>query len=526
MKKILSLALATLMIVGVLCGCGGGSAANFKDTKGHVKLVWAIPTSEQSDYDMVIKEVNKLIAKKLPDTELELLQDSSMGSKWSLWMAGKKAIDIACSGYVNDLATEINKKSYIELNNLVKDYAPTIEKEWKAYETDYLTGMVDGKLYALPDLQIHINDESMLNIPDYYYQYLDVAALQAAVKENSTSTQVFYDIFNAYLDKASKDKKPDNAGLISGIDHMFRCFAKRGYEFVGGKNSLVCYKLGDKKCKIVNFAETEEYMLFIKNAADWYAKGYISKDILTGEEGIGDKRALMAINITNFRLADDNKDGIITPEEHKANNDSTDNNYTISLTEEDQKYVGSAVLGSLSVYISIPTTSKNPVRAIKLLDLLRSEDGKDIINMLVYGIEGTHYEKTGDNAIKAFDYNGQASSSNKYGLCNWMMGSMLNMYVCFPYSQKTFDAAMNYYNEERPNFKKTPLYGYSFSNTSIENELQQMQAVNEEYKLQLVGGVKTTNYMTTYKEMMKKLEAAGMAKVIKEYQAQADKFIK
>ena len=521
MKKILCLALAVLMLVGVMCGCGESG-----DNGGAVNLVWALPLAAQSDTDEVIEKVNELLGEKLPNTTIELLLDSSMGSKWSLWMAGKKPIDIACSGYVNDLAGEINKKSYVELNDLIDKYAPTIKAEWEKYEMDYATGMVDGKLYAIPDLQIHINDEMFFQIPDYYEKHLDVEALQKAVKENLTTTEVFYTIIEDYLAKASKDPKAENAGLISYVEHFFRCFVKRGYEFVGGTKSLFCYRKDDPTCKIVNFYETEEFLTYIKYAAKWYADGYISKDILTGEDGIGDKDALFAANQTNFRKIDVNEDGILTPEESSVTGGKKSSEYRISLTTKDQKYVGSSVLGSLSVYISIPTTSKNPERAIKLLELLRKDEGKDILNMLVYGFEGKHYEVIGDNRIDAFEYGGQATSSNSYGLPNWMMGNQMKMYICDPYTQTTYDAAVEYYDVERPEFKKTALFGYSFSNDAVKNQISQLNAVNDEFMLQLIGGTSTTDYMTTYNQMMDKLKAAGTEKVIAEYQKQVDEYIK
>lgn len=521
MKKVLSLVLVALMLIGVLCGCGGGG-----DDGGAVNLVWALPLASQSDTEMVMEKVNELLGEKLPNTTLELLLDSSMGTKWSLWMAGKKPIDIASSGYVNDLASEINKKSYVELNDLIDKYAPTIKAEWEKYDIDYRTGMVDGKLYAIPDLQIHINDEMFFSVPEYYYEYLDVKALQKAVKENPTTTEVFYEIIDDYLAKATKDPNPKNGGLISGVEHFFRCFVKRGYEFVGGTKSLFCYRTDDPTCKVVNFYETDEFLTYIKYAAKWYEQGLISKDILTGEEGLGDKHGIFSANRTNFRKVDVNEDGIMTPEEKNADGVSKSVSYLVSLTAKDQKYLGSSVLGSLSVYLSIPTTSKNPERAIKLLELLRSDEGKDILNMLVYGIEGEHYEVIGDNWIDAFEYGGQATSSNSYGIPNWMMGNQMKMYICSPYTQITYDAAVEYYDVERPQFKKTKLYGYSFSNNAVKNQVSQINAVNEEFMLQLIGGTSTKDYMTTYNQLMEKLKAAGTEKVLAEYQKQVDEQIK
>ncbi len=530
MKKIFALLLAVLLIAGVFCGCGGNGGAsptvNTEDDGANVNLIWAIGTSKQKDTDLVLEEVNKLLAEKLPNTTLELKLDSSFSSKWALWMAGQTQIDIGHSGYHTDLATEINKNSYLALDELIEQYAPTIKAEREKYDSQYATGELNGKLYAIPCVQIHINDEVFFSIPEELYQYFDAAAFQKAANENPTTTQVFYDIINQYLDKVTTLSLDTEkyAGLIGNVEHIFRNFVKRGYEFVGGNNSVVCYKLGQDTVKIENFYETEECKLFLKNAADWYAKGLISKDILTGEDGLGNKKAYFEANITNFRICDINKDEIITPEELKATNSAAQDLYYVSMTPENQKYIGSAILGSLKTYLSIPITSKNPARAMKLLELLRTEEGADILNMLVYGIEGKHYEVNGENSIKAFEYGGQASSNNSYGFPNWMMGNMMNMYTCYPYNENTYNAAVSYFESELPKFNRTPIAGMGFDNEPIENNLAQISAADTEFKLQLIGGVATTKYMDTHATLMSKFNAAGLDKVIAEYQKQADAY--
>lgn len=96
-KRILAALMAATMLLTVLAGCGKG------EDSGSVTLKWVIPFSEQKDYDMVMKEVNKKLGELLPDTQLDLILDNSMASKWSLWMAGGDSLDIAHSGFATDL---------------------------------------------------------------------------------------------------------------------------------------------------------------------------------------------------------------------------------------------------------------------------------------------------------------------------------------------------------------------------------------------------------------------------------------
>lgn len=518
MKRMFAILLACLLVVS-LVGCGKDGSKSGTDT-----LVWAMPLTVQTDSEMVWEEVNKQLAELMPGTELEFMLDSSMSSKWALWMAGKTQVDIALSGYTNDLASEINKKSFYELNDLVKKYAPTVKEEWEVYEKDYQTGMSNGKLYAIPNVQIHVNDEVFVSVPAYLSQYLDTAELQRLAKEHTTSVEAFYVVLDKYMQEAKKhiDTKT-TVGLISGVDHFYRNFVKRGYEFIGGNNSLVCYKVTDPDVKVIDFHETEEYKAYVKYAAKWYKEGLISKDILTGDDGIGSLMGIMSANITNFRQYDVDKNGII---DGNAGEGQTKKSYQVSVTPKEQKYNGTAVIGSLKTYCSIPRTAAHPEKAMQLIELLRTDKGAKLLNTIIYGIEGTHYEKLSDTEIKAVDYEGQASSSSKYGLSNWMVSSMIHgMYICYPYTTATYDAAMTYYEEERPNFTKTPVYGMVVDNSKVENELAQMTAANDEFELQLIGGA-NSGIEDTFNKMQAKIKAAGLEKVIKEYQKQVDDFIK
>ena len=126
MKKLICLLMALLMFVCVFAGCGGGG-----DDGGEATLYWAMPFYMQDDTQKVTDAINEALAEKLPNTKIEFMLDSSMGEKWSLWMAGDKQIDIANIGMYVDLLTEVEKDSFTALDDLIKDYAPVAY--WSAY---------------------------------------------------------------------------------------------------------------------------------------------------------------------------------------------------------------------------------------------------------------------------------------------------------------------------------------------------------------------------------------------------------
>ncbi len=516
MKRILCLVMSLLMIACVFAGCGGN-----KDDGGEAKLYWAMPFYVQDDLSKVTDEINKLLAEKLPNTEIEFMLDSSMGEKWPLWMAGNKQVDIANVGMYVDLLTEVEKDSFHPLDDLIKDYAPTIAKEKEKYADQYASGAVNGTQYGIPNVQIYINDTEVLVIPQHLRKYLDIDAMVKEAYANPTTTEKMYEILDDYLKKvmASGEADSDSSAPVVGVQSLFRTFARRGYAFIGNGGAVtnlinVCYRVFDDEVKIIDFYDTDEFKMFMKWMSKWYKDGYISKDILSGDEGMGNRNPILSSYV--WDMSQREEDQTYEPNE---------NVLWISIQNDEHKYVADTSVGSLATYNVIPYTALHPERAMKLLELLRTEEGADILNMICYGIEGEHYEKLSDTEIKAFDYEGQGNSSSKYGIPNWMVGTHFNMYVVSPYDEGTRTRAANYYDNIYPKFYKTKTYGLAFDTLPVANYYSQINTVLSEYQLQLYSGA-SPDYEKIYNEACAKMDSAGIDKVIAELQKQVDNFLK
>ena len=93
-KKLLSTALAALMIVACFAGCKGKA-----DTSKEVTLKWILFNAQQKDSELVQEEFNKQLKSLLPNTKVEIVYETALGSKWSMLMAAKEEYDIAWTGY-------------------------------------------------------------------------------------------------------------------------------------------------------------------------------------------------------------------------------------------------------------------------------------------------------------------------------------------------------------------------------------------------------------------------------------------
>ncbi|MBP3626649.1 MAG: ABC transporter substrate-binding protein [Clostridia bacterium] len=511
MKRLVSLLLMVSLILGVLAGCGGGK--EYSDSGEDVTLKWVIPMGSQTDLSLVQDKVNEKLPEHLSNTKIEFICDAAMGEKWSLWIAGKNSFDIACSGFAMDLFTEIQKKSFLSLNELVDEYAPTIKKERdELYVNLYNTGSYNGELYGIPAIQFYVDKYRCLNISNSIVKYFDTDALIKATHGKPHITEEAYKLMDDCLVKANK------AGIHTEIYATYmweNCPAKIGYVFIGGKNSNLCYDPHAKEVKIIDWHETEEFKTYIKWMSKWYKDGYINKDVMAGgvpKVGDGYGNLWLGANTDNVNFGDKNI--------YERENDTY-----IKIESADTKINASYDIGSIMTYLSIPATAKNPVRAIKLIEALRTEKGAEILNLIAYGIEGTHYEKLNDTDIKAFDYESQGTASSKYGIPSWMLGNMMNgMYAVYPYTQKTIEYAENYYTEIEPNIKKHELFGFCFDLSKFIVQMTNIRNANQEYESQLGYGV-ASNTEQTLKNLTDNLDKAGMKTVIEDLQKQADEYI-
>lgn len=512
MKKILSLILCALMVVGVFAGCGE-TKPSYEDSGDEVTLKMVVPFAAQSDLSLVEEQVNKLLAEKLPNTKLELICDDAMGDKWSLWIAGKTSFDIAHTGFAVDIANEISKKSFLPLNDLIDQYAPTIKKERDELYTElYWTGSSNNETYAIPSVQSYVDKTRAVCVTASALQYLDVEALKAATHGKPHISDEVYEIIDQWL------RDTTAAGIHAEIYATYQwenCPAKIGYVFVGGLNSNICYDPFAEEFQMLDWHQTEEFKSYAKWMRKWYSEGFINKDVMAGgvpKQGDGNASIWIGANSDGINFVDGDV--------YESNGSAY-----IRIQTDDMKIRASHDVGALQTYFSIPATAKNPVRAMKFLELIRTSEGADILNMLAFGIEGTHYEKVSDTYIKAFDYEGQGSSSSKYGIPSWMLGNMLNgMYTIYPRQENIVDWANDYYTEKLPNQKKHELYGFAFDLTSLKIPMTNIRSANAELESQIGYGV-AADTEKAIENLTSNLQKAGLDNVLNTLQKQAEEYI-
>ena len=513
LKKVLSAVLVLLLCLSAFAGCGSEA-----DTSKQVTLKWILFNAEQKDAQVVLKEVNKQLETLLPNTQLEIIYETSLGSKWSMLMAAKEEYDIAWTGYTLDMNDAVNGGTYTALNDLVEEYAPNIQKEQEVFVEEYKSGTYNGELYAIPNQQPILHQTSYFSVPAEFVEYFPADEFLTECQSNYKTTEKVYQLLESYFSKVKASGKVGNM-TIDPLN-FFLAIVTRGYDWVGSKKdgAWLCYDVRDESGTITNFMLTDAYKLYIKYAASWVEKGYIAEDYLVGASGYTE---IGTAQITQMWYGLDEEKGV----RYVKNADGVIEDYLYLTDTTDTMFNGSSIFGSDMTYTVIPYTAKNPERAMMLIDLLRSEEGTDLLNTIIYGIEGTHYDLVGDCAYGK-DYTIQATSTSVYGIPHWIVG---NVFLCYRTpnileGQKEY--AMDFIQNVKPTLYKTALYGFRPETQSVALQISQVNRALSEYHQSLIAGSLGNAYMASYNELINKMKAAGLDALLENMNKQAQDYMK
>lgn len=497
------LALLTLVTSVALSGCQKKTVDDGDET---VKLKWVmIGPGKQKDADTVWAEFNKKLAEVLPNTEIvvEVIDGNAYGEKWQLMSAASEQIDIAWSGFaIPSIVDEVEKGAYLPLNDLIDEYAPSIKEELPSWLLDL--AKFEGEIYGIPNYQMMATSPYGIHTRrEDADEFMNIDAIQAKFNEwseNFAAGKEFYGLFEDYL-KGMKNSGRLNNGV--GVGSFKGVESKQTYDSTTVPGFLI-----DTDTMTVFYDEMSDYKkLWFDTAADWYKKGYIRNDVLS-----------------------ENMDGLDEAEKgyilwgHGYFNKTSEN------IESQTKGFPTRVFGLGEKYYiknTIPATmtalgrtSVNPGRAMKVLELMHTKKGKELYNLLSFGLENTHYKKVSDNRIEPVDYTSQGTADSAYGLWKWVVGNTSNAFE-LPGDE---DGMAEYIRSLDENAEILPCVGFKPDISEFSVELAQIQSVKEEYKTLYLGAV--SNHEQMYSEYIEKLKSAGVEKVRDNLQKQLDEWLK
>ena len=335
---------------------------------------------------------------------------------------------------------------------------------------------VDGKTYAIPN-----------------QKEIGVAPMWVFTKEYVDKYKIPYQDIHSLEDlepwlKLIKEKEPGVTPLYITKGFSFTTFFDQLVDPVG-------IDLNDKDLKIQNMFETKEMKKALETLRKYYKAGYINSDAATAQDDKAVKRFVTK--------ADE--------QPYAENIWSKDLKYPVVASPITDTWItNGSTTGSM---IAVSKNSKNPEKAVEFLNLLNTDEY--LRNLLNYGIEGTHYKKTGDNKIELIN-----PEDKRYDVAYFAMGNLFKTYIV---GEEPADKWKEFetFNDAA---KISPALGFKFDSSKVSTEIAAINNVLEEFKATLYSGsVDVDEYLG---KLNTKLKEQGINKVITEMQTQMDEWKK
>ena len=501
-KKVIGLGLAICMAISLVAGCGSkgasdsstASASNIasKDlsvssgTLDPVELKWyVIGNGQPKDMDKVLVKVNEWLKPRINATLK--LNVFTWGDDFEQKMAAKvssgEEFDITFTSYwALNYAQNAAKGSFVDLTPMMDQYAP---KTKAALGDKIIKGAsINNKLYAIPTKKEMSHNWGFLVRKDLADKY----------QMDLSTVKKFADI--EPMLKIIKEKEPGVYPFSATVgESPYRLL---DFEVLADDNVPGAIYGDFRDTKVINDYDTPETKALLDTVHKWYQAGYIRKDADAVTDFSADLKAGKTFSIIrSLKPGKDAEDSLA---------------YDQKLVQIDLTKPVASTREMCGAMQAISKSSKNPERALMFLELANTE--KELINMINFGIEGTHFKKIDDNTIDSI----KPASDNYNPGTPWMFANQFNTYL-FPTEDKDKWAKFDKFNADGT---PSPLLGFTFNVEPVKTKVAALTAVKRQYFPGLECG--KADPATVLPQMNNKFAVSGLADVLAEMQKQVDAF--
>ncbi len=504
MKKFFALLLAAMMLLTVIPALADAP----------VEITMLLEGSNVSDDAAVLENLSAYLTEKIGVT---------LRPTWGTWgnfdqlaldyvnsSSNEYDIIFTCSWTSNDYAKFAKKDAYVRLDdpedNLLAEYGKDLYNVLPAMLIDGAkTEGIDGELgiYAVPGFK----DIATLNTWD-----VNVTLLE---KYGYTLDDVKKAGFYGWGDIFAKVKAGEEKDGVVFYPFVFeglvaeRC-ANVTPIVTGDANSLLSYYMNAEDVsaegaygnKFLNKYATPEFEKFARQMREYYLAGYIDPAIAIGETATD-----------SWRNAQNTAKYLISTEVYSYGYEAT----TRAQRGIDLDYVWTTATPFIDTtslqgaMMAISSKSDHPVEAMKFLNLLNTDPY--VMTLLNYGVEGVHYNKNAEGEVEFTDARSTYSP--------WTNG-LGNVTLLPPQKGQGADFQKNF-AEFYGNAKTLPTVGFIFDAEPVETEIAAVANIKEAYALSLCTG--SVDVDEKLPELLKKLDDAGMQKIVDEANRQLEAFL-
>lgn len=528
MKKHVSLILLAAMLAATFSGCNSGSTDNGSSSDStpastsasesgsetaegeessgwtgeteHIIMTYLHAGTIPTDLDKVFAAVNEIT---VPAIGVEVkplcLSIGETGQRYSLWISGGEQIDLAMVPFTN-LGTYSSQGLILPLDDLLAENAP------------YITNAIEEEGYPLLDGSYYQGEAYGVTPLMYYYGTGGSYLIDAAKFEEAGLTYNEGDVWTmdqlGEMFGAIKELYPDaypNGTITSGRTASYAGSWNLVYDPLGATPSSGVL-MGTDSTTVENLFATDEYYQYVSYMKEWYDAGYIYPDSATTSST---QNELMRAE-TTLGYPISNQPVMESDAEAALGKDFVH----IMLTES--YYTAQSSSGG--TFWTVPISAASPETAIRFLDYTFSNH--DVHNMILWGLEGEHFEVLdADEYLIGFPEGIDGSNSPYYNTFG-LYGDRRYEYIWDIANSKSVNEEYTADAMSRP----TKAVGYAYDTTRTSAQIANVDAIVTQYAPTLESGSEG-DLDTTYQEFLSALEAAGINDIIADNQAQFDEWL-
>ncbi len=502
-KRILALVLtAAMAFTAVACSdptaqpdAGSTDAAVSKEDGSYDQVTYAyctfnnIPTEE--DLDEVEEAINKITREKIgAEITLMPIQIFEYSSKINLALQGGEKIDIFES--LGDFGSYVSTDMCYDITDMIDTYAPGAKEivgdSWleACKSNGVLYGIPTMKPIALTPMLIYRQDiADELNIDMSKVNSIeDVTSVLETVKAGHP------DMIPLAAVQTGEIGLSTNYGEVDFLNDD-------RYKPIG-------VLMGDD-LTVTDLYGTDRFKDLCKLVRGWYNNGLVMQDAATTNSAAAET------------MSSGNYFGYLAAYSYPEEDTAVSLEAQVAGYDLGAKIIGDAYLSTSdinAITFMIASTTDVPEAALKFLDLTYTDP--EVINLLIYGIEGRDYVKNADGSVSYPEGQDAATVPYTAQLSCGTLGNFFNMYqmgVANPDS-------LQWELDQNKNAKTSPAMGFTFDSSNVKTQYTAVLNVISQYLPGLICG--SLDPDTEIDKFIQALNDAGYQDILNEKQTQLD----
>lgn len=502
MRKLLAAGLAGAMVCS-LAGCGGsgsGEGSKTADAKGEgsydqVTMAYStfnnIPAAE--DLDKVEEAINEITREKIgAEITLMPIGIADYSSKVSLALQGDEKIDIFHS--LGDFNNAVSTDMAYDITELLDSCAPETKELIGA---DWLESTTQGgHIYGIPV------EKPVALTPMVIYRQDVVDELQLDMS-TVNSMEDLTPVLEAV--KAAKPDMTPVAAVQTGEIGVSTTYGD--LDFLTDDFYKPIGVLMGEDMTVTDLYSTDLFRERCDLVRDWFNKDLVMKDAATTTSAAAE---LMSSGNYFCYVA-----AYSYPEADTAASLEATCGLDIGAKMIGSAYLATSDLNALTYMIA--STTDVPEAAMKFLNLCYTD--ADVINLIIYGLEGRDYVKNDDGTVSYPE--GEDSTTVPY-TAQLSCGTFGNFFLMYP-MEGTDPASLEWELEQNKSAKTSPAMGFTYDASKMKTQYTAVKNVISQYLPGLICG--SLDPATEIDKFVQALNDAGYGEILADKQEQLDAWV-